>query len=135
MCQKKGKDVDSKVPFEFFQKYFVVNEQSAVQNSFITYVWYAPDVLFWMVLYVIITSFLCAMIWNFENDSLSWTWKDIKKRVPFPISLHFVEIKKVFYCGWKVSTVVVAMAIGYTWFDFYGDIQTTRFQKSIVGRP
>ena len=39
-CQKKRKDVDYKLLSEFFQKYFVVHEQSAVENSFSTYVCY-----------------------------------------------------------------------------------------------
>ena len=38
MCQKKRKDMDYKLLKEFFQKYFVVNEWSAVKNSFSTYV-------------------------------------------------------------------------------------------------
>ena len=38
-CQKKRKEVDYKRLKEFFQKYFVVHEQSAVKDSFITYVW------------------------------------------------------------------------------------------------
>ena len=33
-CQKKSKDVDYKLLQEFFQKYFVVHERSAVKNSF-----------------------------------------------------------------------------------------------------
>ena len=37
---------------EFFQKYFVLHEQSAVENSFSTYVCYAPDGLFWLNLYL-----------------------------------------------------------------------------------
>ena len=47
------------VNFEFFrkfmrvfQKYFVAHEQSAVKNSFSTYVCYAPDGLFWLNLYI-----------------------------------------------------------------------------------
>ena len=40
-CQKKRKDVE----------YFVVHEQSAVKNSFSTYVCYAPEGLFWLNLY------------------------------------------------------------------------------------
>ena len=50
-CQKKRKDVDYKLLLEFFQKYFVVHKQSAVENSFSTYVCYAPDGLFWLNLY------------------------------------------------------------------------------------
>ena len=45
------KDVDYKLLYESFQKYFVVHEWSAVKNSFIAYVYYAPDVLFWTELY------------------------------------------------------------------------------------
>ena len=52
-CQKKRKDVDYKLLKDFFQKYFVVHEQSAVENSFSTYVCYAPDGLFWLNLYII----------------------------------------------------------------------------------
>ena len=37
-CQKKSKDVDYKLLQDFFQKYFIVHEQSAVKNSFPTYV-------------------------------------------------------------------------------------------------
>ena len=48
MCQKKRKDIDYKLLKEFIQKYFVVHEQSAVENSFCTYVCYAPDGLFWL---------------------------------------------------------------------------------------
>ena len=53
-CQKKRKDVDYKLLQEFIQKYFVEHEQSAVENSFSTYVCYAPDGLFWLNLYIII---------------------------------------------------------------------------------
>ena len=35
MYQKKGKDVGYELLQEFFQKYFVVHEQSAVENSFV----------------------------------------------------------------------------------------------------
>ena len=52
MCQKKRKVVDYKFLLEFFQKYFVVHEQLGVENSFSTYVCYAPDGLFWLNLYV-----------------------------------------------------------------------------------
>ena len=47
-CQKKREDVDYELLQEFFQNYFVVHEQSAVENSFSTYVCYAPDGLFWL---------------------------------------------------------------------------------------
>ena len=50
-CQKKRKDVDYKPLEEFFQKNCVINEQSAVKNSFSTYVCYSPDGLFWLNLY------------------------------------------------------------------------------------
>ena len=50
-CQKKRKDVDYKLISEFFQKNFVIDEQSAIKNSFSTYVCYAPDGLFWLNLY------------------------------------------------------------------------------------
>ena len=39
-CQKKHKEEDYKLIFEFFQKYFVVHERSAVKKSFSTYVTY-----------------------------------------------------------------------------------------------
>ena len=35
----------------FFQKHICVHELQAIQNSFIKYVCYAPDALFWTVLY------------------------------------------------------------------------------------
>ena len=38
-CQKKRKDVSFQLQSEFFQKYYVVHEWSAVKNSFSTYVW------------------------------------------------------------------------------------------------
>ena len=38
-CQKKRKDVDHKLLYKFFQKYFVAYERFAVKNSFNTYVW------------------------------------------------------------------------------------------------
>ena len=50
-CQKKSKDVGYKLLLEFFEKKIVAHEWSAVENSFITDVCYAPDVLFWTVLY------------------------------------------------------------------------------------
>ena len=50
-CKKKREDVDYKLIQEFFQKYFVVHEQSAVENSFSTYICYAPDGSFWLNLY------------------------------------------------------------------------------------
>ena len=40
----------------FFQKYFVVHEQLAVENSFSTYVCYAQDGLFWWNLYIYLNS-------------------------------------------------------------------------------
>ena len=51
-AKKKCKDVDYIFFISFFQKYFVVHEQSAVKNSFSTYyVCYAPDGLFLLNLY------------------------------------------------------------------------------------
>ena len=41
-----------KTAMRFFQKYFVVHKQAVVENSFSTYVCYAPDGLFWLNLYV-----------------------------------------------------------------------------------
>ena len=49
--QKKRKDVDYNLLREVFQKYFVVNEQSAVKSSFSTCVRYEPDGLFWLNLW------------------------------------------------------------------------------------
>ena len=43
--------MDYKLLQEFVQKYFVVHELSAVENSFSTYVCYTPDGLFWLNLY------------------------------------------------------------------------------------
>ena len=37
MCRKKRKDVDFKLLYDFFLKYFVAHEQSAVENSFSAY--------------------------------------------------------------------------------------------------
>ena len=51
MCQKKHKDVIYKLLWEFFQKYFVLQQKWAVKNSFSTNVCYAPDDLFWLNLY------------------------------------------------------------------------------------
>ena len=56
-CQKMRKDMDYKLLKEFFQKYFVVHEQSAVDNSFSTYVCYSPDGLFWLNLYHLYQEF------------------------------------------------------------------------------
>ena len=61
-CQKKRRDVDYKFLQEFFQKYFVVHEQSAVENSFSTYVCYAPDGLFWLNLYQMKRSFVKIVV-------------------------------------------------------------------------
>ena len=47
-CKKKRKDVDYNILLEFIQKYFVAHEQSAVKNSFSTYVCYVPDGLYWL---------------------------------------------------------------------------------------
>ena len=52
MCQKKDKDVDYELLVEFFQKDFFVQEQLAVENSFSTYVCYAPDGFHWLNLYL-----------------------------------------------------------------------------------
>ena len=41
--QKMRKDVDYKHLQEYFQKYFVIHERSAVKNSFSTNVCYTPD--------------------------------------------------------------------------------------------
>ena len=45
------KYVDYKLLEQFFKKYFVDHEQSAVKYSFSTYVCYVPDDLFWLHLY------------------------------------------------------------------------------------
>ena len=44
--------MDNKLLYEFFQKKIAVHEQSAVKNSFSTYVYNAPDGLFWLNLYI-----------------------------------------------------------------------------------
>ena len=62
-CQKKRKDVNYKLLEEFFQKYFGVHEQKTVKNSFSTYVFYAPDGLFWLNLYHSYYQFK-AVLWN-----------------------------------------------------------------------
>ena len=49
--QKKHKFMDYKLLLEFFQKYLIADERSAVKNSFSTYVCYTPDGLFWLNLY------------------------------------------------------------------------------------
>ena len=43
--------MDYKPLKEFFQKYFVVNDRSAVKNSFSTYVWSKVDSCFCEALY------------------------------------------------------------------------------------
>ena len=43
--------MDYELLHEFFQEYFAVHEQSAVENSFSTYVCYTSDGLFWLNLY------------------------------------------------------------------------------------
>ena len=45
----------------------VVHERRVVKNSFITYVCYAPDVLFWTVLYID-TSFIYTLWYEFSNN-------------------------------------------------------------------
>ena len=51
-CQKKRKDVNYKLIYNFFQKYFVVHERWAVKISVSTCVCYTPDGLFWWNLYL-----------------------------------------------------------------------------------
>ena len=58
-CQNKRKDVGYKFLLNLFQWYFVVYKLWAVKNSVSTYVCYAPDSLFWTVLYVL-NKFLTA---------------------------------------------------------------------------
>ena len=70
-CQKKRKDVDYKILEEFFQKYFFVHEQSAVKNSFSTYVCYAPDGLFWLNLYNAILKTAIITLLTTKNAFLS----------------------------------------------------------------
>ena len=63
--------MDYKLLQKFFQKYFVVHEQSAVENSLSTYVCYAPDGLFWLNLYP-------CMSWEIEcNGKLSKTMEPV----------------------------------------------------------
>ena len=52
-CQKKRRETDYKIPYDFFQDYFFLHEQSAVKNSFSKYVRYDPDGLFWLNLYIL----------------------------------------------------------------------------------
>ena len=68
-CQKKHKDGDCNLFYEFFQKCFVVHEQSAVGNSFSTYVCYAPDGLFWLNLYLQgrVAKRILAVMFFFDN--------------------------------------------------------------------
>ena len=47
-CQKKLKDVNYKLLYEFFQKSAVLHGHSAIENSLSTYVCYDPDGLFWL---------------------------------------------------------------------------------------
>ena len=61
-CQKKGKHVYYKLLLEFIQKYFVVKEQSALTNSFITYVCYAPDGFQWLHMYTVLREPLLLLI-------------------------------------------------------------------------
>ena len=55
-CQKKRKDVNYKLLYEFFQKYLILHEHSATENSFSTYLCYDPDGLFWLNLYISFTK-------------------------------------------------------------------------------
>ena len=90
-CQKKHKDVDYKDLKEFFQKYFVVHEQSAVENSFSKYVCYAPDGLFWLNLYGLCQLFFlnkkvainaCAMRISQKQKNITFAKKsDLKLRL------------------------------------------------------
>ena len=50
--------MDYTLLLEFFQKYFVVYEQSAVENSYSTYVCYTPDGLFWLNLYSAVNEYI-----------------------------------------------------------------------------
>ena len=51
-CQQKRKDVSYQLLSEFFQKYFVANEWSAIKNMFRTYVCSKIDSFFCEVLYL-----------------------------------------------------------------------------------
>ena len=80
-CQKKRKDVRYKLLWEFFQKYFVVHERSAVKYSFSTYVWSRVDSCFCEFLYItkekrhgphtafgsLIVPRFRKLLWNFAN--------------------------------------------------------------------
>ena len=61
--QNKRKNVEYEVLKEFFQNHFVVNEQSAVEHSFSTYVCYTPDGLFRLNLYLITRILQVTMLW------------------------------------------------------------------------
>ena len=50
-CQKKRKDVNYQLLYEFFHKYFVVHEWSAVKNLFSTNVWSKVDSCFCEAVY------------------------------------------------------------------------------------
>ena len=69
MCQKMRKDVDYKLLQQFFQKYQVIQEQSAVENSFSIYVCYAPDGFYWMNLY---TYFSGTFLINVRYETGDW---------------------------------------------------------------
>ena len=51
-CQNKHKDVSYQLLQELLQKYFAVNEGSAVKNAFSTYVWSKVDSCFREALYI-----------------------------------------------------------------------------------
>ena len=57
---------------EFFQKYFFVHEQSAVENSFSTYVClcYDPDGLFWLNLYMIVVQYIFMIKEYYINTTI-----------------------------------------------------------------
>ena len=89
--QKKRKYVDYNLLKEFFQKYFVAHEQSAVKYSFNIYVCYALDGLFLLNLYI--------------NDILmvkvTWAWAHLSYGEQHP-------------CWYQVGATVVAHVVGKT---------------------
>ena len=99
LLQKKRTDVGYKLLYEFFKNillHMIVFERWAFKNLFITYVCYAPDVLFWTVLYVCLqiekpqcasvrmtslTSFLFYPNYNVVLQLIQWCLEIVKSEV------------------------------------------------------
>ena len=62
--RRKRKDVSYQLLQEFFQKYFVAQERSAVKNSFSTYIWSKVDSCFCEAVYLplILLKYLSAVL-------------------------------------------------------------------------